>query len=620
MVDTKLSNYKKTVSSDSFIKIIPLGLILLIIPMIVFMKPITIEGITSEFYPAKTVYDFFCYYKVLWFKIFTVISVFFIIFYVYTKKIKFKLNYYFIPLLVYYLFSFLSTSFSEHHDIAFNGFIDRFEGFWVISCYFIVCFIAAHFITCEKDIKLLFGALGICAFLLCILGFSQFFGFDFIQTDFMKHAMLPSKYEHLVQSLDFKFPTKFVYLTLFNPNYVGSFIAIVLPICIVILLLAKNKYSKIISGILSAFLLANLIFSRSSTGFIGVLIAILFTIVLLRSRLLKYWKPVFVVLVCCVSILVIFNYSYSNLLVKELKNFIPKRQNPVVSVGKYKTISDMTLNKNNMTIYMHDVALNVVFNSQDSTLSFLDEKGNDVNVKTDDENKNIIIFNGTKYIGLRITVNGSLLTITAPNTAQHAIYNVTINNAGSFKFVNSAGKPVDIKTAESFGFKGYEKFATKRGYIWSRSIPLMKDTIFLGYGPDTYAIYFPQNDFKGKLITFKETNTFVDKPHNMYLQIAINTGVVSLIAFLVFVLWYIVRSFKLFFNPKDPESFYYMAGVASVLSVIGFLVCGIANDSNINVSPIFWILLGIGIACNRLYSNAIAAEAVQQQFPKKTKN
>ncbi|MHB8065557.1 MAG: hypothetical protein ACYDG2_23565 [Ruminiclostridium sp.] len=91
----------------------------------------------------------------------------------------------------------------------------------------------------------------------------------------------------------------------------------------------------------------------------------------------------------------------------------------------------------------------------------------------------------------------------------------------------------------------------------------------------------------------------------MYLQIAINTGFVSLVAFLVSVLWYIVRSFRLYFKPIKNDSFYYMAGSACVLSVIGFLVAGLANNSNVNISPIFWILLGIGFACNRLYKREL---------------
>lgn len=612
MVVTKLKKNKKASISDNFFKIIPLALILLIVPMIVFMKTITVEGIAIQLYPSTSVRDFFSYYKVLWFIFFTVISVLFVLFYAYTKKLQFKANICFIPLLVYYLFVFLSTSFSKHHDIAFNGFIDRFEGFWVITCYVIICFIAAHFVTYEKDIKLLFGALGICAFILCILGFSQFFGFDFLQTDFMKHAMLPSKDQNLVKALSFSFPTKYIYLTLFNPNYVGSFCSMAFPLFVVLVLLSKNKYTKLISGILSFFLLVNLICSRSSTGYISVFVTGIFLIFLLRKRIIMYWIPVLSLTICISGVLIYINYNNAGIISNEFFSFLPKKQTPIVYVdGKPKDITDMKIDNNNMYVYMGDTPVKVVFDTNEGTLIFFDDLGNKLPIIKSTTDSSLISFDSPKYIGLCFNINESVLTVSAPNT----IYHVTLDSSGSFKFLNSGNKPVDIEAAASFGFKGYETWASNRGYIWSRSIPLMKDTLFLGHGPDTYAIYFPQNDFIGKLQSFKLPNTFVDKPHNMYLQIAINTGVVSLIAFLVFILWYIVSSFKLYFKPKE-DNIYYMAGVACVLSVIGFLVAGLANDSNINVSPIFWILLGTGIACNRLYSNAVAAEAVQQQAPR----
>jgi len=38
-----------------------------------------------------------------------------------------------------------------------------------------------------------------------------------------------------------------------------------------------------------------------------------------------------------------------------------------------------------------------------------------------------------------------------------------------------------------------------RGYIWSRSLPLLRNTILVGYGPDTFAMNFPQHDIAGKV-------------------------------------------------------------------------------------------------------------------------
>ncbi len=597
-----MKNHKNTNTRDSFNKMFPLALILLLVPMIVFLKELVITEVPADLITPETKFDFFSYYKSIWLVILSCSSILFISYYIYVKKFKFKLSFGFIPLFIYYIFVFLSTSFSSYHEVSFNGYPNRSEGFWVMTCYAIICFIAAHFITYEKDIKLLFGALFICATLLCILGISQFLSYDFLQLSTIKKLMLPSTHEHLIETLEFKFPEKIIYLTLFNPNYVGSFCALVLPICIVALFYSKKILIKIFSAVVSVMLLANLIGSHSSAGYISILFSMLLLIILLRKMILKYWVPILGLIICGIAALVYLNYNYSGLILNEIRDFLPQKQGPIVyKSGAYRSITDMTIDRNVMTIYLDKASINVKYDLRDTKISFSDETGIAVNAIQSSDDNNLLTFDNPKYSGLRVKLSGAVFTIYSANVK----YYVGLDATGSFKFLNHTGKPTDIINAESYGFEGYEKWASNRGYIWSRSIPLIKDTILLGHGPDTYPIYFPQNDFKGKLQAFSTPYMIVDKPHSMYLQMAINTGVVSLIAFLVFVLWYICSSLKLYLKPKKNDSFYFMAGSACVASVVGFLVTGLANDSNVNVSPIFWILLGIGFACNRLYAKEI---------------
>lgn len=39
-----------------------------------------------------------------------------------------------------------------------------------------------------------------------------------------------------------------------------------------------------------------------------------------------------------------------------------------------------------------------------------------------------------------------------------------------------------------------------------------------------------------------------------------------------------------------------------MISVFGYIVTGIANDSTVAVAPVFWGLLGVGLAVNRMAS------------------
>ena len=107
---------------------------------------------------------------------------------------------------------------------------------------------------------------------------------------------------------------------------------------------------------------------------------------------------------------------------------------------------------------------------------------------------------------------------------------------GKIYYIASSGQGIELSgEVKSFGFKGHETFATNRGYIWSRSIPLIMDTIFLGHGADTFEMFFPHDDYAGKynIGYYNDTdNVIIDKPHNMYIATAINTGVISLIALL----------------------------------------------------------------------------------------
>jgi hypothetical protein len=173
----------------------------------------------------------------------------------------------------------------------------------------------------------------------------------------------------------------------------------------------------------------------------------------------------------------------------------------------------------------------------------------------------------------------------------------TANDCG-FRYQKVSGQPYDIgQPVETFGFAGRESFFSGRGYIWSRSIPLLKDTILLGYGPDNYLIYFPQHDSLGKFLYLYDQNMLVDKPHNIYLQLGINFGLVSLLLFLLFWSTYLIKSYRRYHGLKNLTASQ-AVGIACMVAVIAYLISGLVYDSNVSVSPVFWGLLGIGIACN----------------------
>lgn len=171
--------------------------------------------------------------------------------------------------------------------------------------------------------------------------------------------------------------------------------------------------------------------------------------------------------------------------------------------------------------------------------------------------------------------------------------------------------------AESIGFEGKEKLGSSRGYIWSRTLPLLKNCLITGYGPDTYTYNFPQNDFLAKYYSYQDFGEgfyiTVDKPHNLYIQIMFSSGLIALIAFLAIVLIYLVDCFRLYALKKEyrPEQ---IMGAAVMLGIVGYLAAGLFNDSVVHVAPIFWILLGTGAALNTINRRADRNIAVDEDY------
>jgi hypothetical protein len=171
-----------------------------------------------------------------------------------------------------------------------------------------------------------------------------------------------------------------------------------------------------------------------------------------------------------------------------------------------------------------------------------------------------------------------------------------------FKMLDPHFRPVNLKPVEVWGFEGMEKFAASRGYIWGRTLPLLKNAIFVGYGPDTFPGHFPNYDLVGKLKYGFTIFKNIEKPHNMYLQLFFNFGLLALLAFFSLILLYCMNSIKKIGTASD-ESFEFVMAVGILAGIIGYLAAGVFNDSVVTVAPVFWTLLGMGIAINQNPSN-----------------
>ena len=155
-------------------------------------------------------------------------------------------------------------------------------------------------------------------------------------------------------------------------------------------------------------------------------------------------------------------------------------------------------------------------------------------------------------------------------------------------------KKLAIRPIPQIGFKGFDANMSGRAFIWSRSLPLLSDTLFIGKGPDTYPAYFPQDDFRGQLNVLGKLTWVVDKPHNFYIQIAHAAGLPGLLFFVILIAcviwWLLSKSNKLFFVHEHQLL---NLGLAAALASYAFSI--LFNDSLVAVAPVFWVILGVGV-------------------------
>lgn len=500
-----------------------------------------------------------------------------------------------IPLVLFGLLALISTIFSKYRSFGFSGFIDQFESIWVVLAYCIITIYTFYFTRTKEDIDTLRKALFIFLFVICAIGLTQLIGHDIWQSDFGKSIYIPFKDSALKDSVSFKFSdsnTHQVYMTLYNPNYVGVFAALVLPITIMLSVGSDCLKKKLAWAIMSAvvFLCA---LGSSSKAFIIALVAVAIFCIFFFIRKRPNLLPIIIVgLTLFVGITFVYMKISDVNLIQYVKNALTPTKNSYIVEDfiidsdcvtlKYggKQIS-MQTKYNNFTGYMY--------------LNSFDENGNTItNYMAED---NLIYFEDERFKDICIRVYNDISPfpyVLEIRVDGHA-YRFTYAD-GTYTYVNNVFKADTIVPAKSAIFTDYDKLFSGRGYIWSRSIPLLKNSLILGTGADTFGLVYPHNDYVARTNAGYQT-LLTTRAHCYYLQAGIQYGIPALICYLVFVAIYILQAMKICWKSdfKDPYS---CLALGILAGIIGYCIMCISNDSCVAVSPIAWTFLGIGYALN----------------------
>lgn len=571
--------------------------------------------------------DFFSYYKSMAILFCAVFIIVLLLYRVFTQSLYIKKSFIYIPMIVYSLFVVLSYVFSEYQEFALYGWNDRFEGTLVLLAYMVLLFFVVNSVNSERNVKWIVYPLAISSALLSLLGISQALDKDFFRTVLGQKLLVPNGMTEAgttawqlidqaaakgEQFLNFTFMNKEIYQTVYNINYVSFYLTLLIPLFAMLFIksVVKKKecpvWQKILWGLLFALTVFNLIGSASSGGLMGMAVVVLVALIILNKRILQWWKPVAVLLVLTI---LVGGATY--------ERWVPEFLGAVNSViGKEVSVEDKSGSAKEATANVHLDSIetkgnDIIMGLNGEKITFTTYPGDAAALRVTDEDGDKLNIVPTNVSPIYRIDNDALKTVTVRSAQDEAggDYLVIGTNGDEWPFaiseegvkhLNGLGRQVALYDVPAVGFENNQGFGSGRGYIWSRTIPMMKDTLVLGHGADTYCIFYPHEDYVGKYNsgTFSSNpNIVVDKPHNMYMGMIIGTGGISMLALVILWGMYIVQSAKLYFR-KEYDSYCSYVGVGIFLGICGFLAAGLVNDSTVSVMPMFYGLLGTGIAIN----------------------
>lgn len=120
--------------------------------------------------------------------------------------------------------------------------------------------------------------------------------------------------------------------------------------------------------------------------------------------------------------------------------------------------------------------------------------------------------------------------------------------------------------------KTIETVGNGRIEVWKKTLPLVKKYWVIGAGLDNFAKVYPNSG-----------NIVFDKAHNVYLQIAVTNGSIVLFIYCLICFIAFIKGFKY------KDEFY----IAIYMSFVGYCIQAFANINVIDVTPCFYIMLGI---------------------------
>lgn len=403
---------------------------------------------------------------------------------------------------------------------------------------------------------------------------------DFWESEIGKKLLVPESFSELREGLRFTFSGdswKSVYLALYNPNYAGIYLLMLLP-CMV---LCKNRKVHIVAVVAGICMIGTM----SRTVLAAAVMLLGLGAFLFRNTQQPYGKKHRIVIAAGIGVLVMI--LFGNVFSAEISS--DEKLQEVVCEEEYVRITYQ-----GQTIRLRDIPLE----GEGVKYEILHEDGSRVALKWNESSGELEPYEEALQ-GLTFRVYKKDGISYAMFRYHEIPFRFTKDvGTGKYEYLSINGKLDDLEQAKAL-WNSHGSFLSGRGYLWSRTLPLLLEHPLLGSGPDSFLLVFPQDDYVARSnLGHSFFTQLLTNAHNLYLQTAVQTGIPALLCFLGFVFHYLKRSWKLYYG-KRPDSDLERMGSGIFLGVAAYLICGLTFASSVCTTPFFWMLLGCGIAVNQ---------------------
>jgi len=516
---------------------------------------------------------------------------------------------------IYLVFVIISAIASPYPHTAWFGTIHRAEGALMWMVYFIVFFAAMFYVRDPKYTKPILWGLGFSSILMGAIGAGQLVGRDFFNTRLAAWFVVGG-----TDITEIGTVFTIAHGTLFNPNTFGKYTAMVAPILLLAGIVYNGKHyikwSLLLGG---ALMLVGVFASGSLGGLVGIAAAVAAIVITCICRFIYIMvkrenianKAVLkrvglmsggLIVLTTLSILFVppLNERVTFLLsrfetVAAAENRITDR---AVFLGDTMAVYRGSRRVFSLTVHTMDIG------ELDHWVTVRDRDGEVVpftNLAQDEDGALMYTFDVPGFRqGITIARGGAMFIVRLrPDWPEGFI--LTLDNGRLYGITRRIEHDtrVDLsQTVPAWGFEGRETWGSSRGYIWSRSFPLMPSRTIIGSGPDTFVNVFPQHDMSGLNLAFFNPFQIVDKAHNIFIQTWISTGGISALALYGLFAHYLFVTFIGLIKSKGEPVFVYGLRLGLLAGVSGFVMSSMATDSTIGSTGVFFVLLGMGYGIN----------------------